>query len=53
MPQKVSPTKLARIVYLMSCGCTQEMVAERLGLSSRTIRTWLKMVKDGKVEVQK
>lgn len=34
----------------MSIGCTQEMVAERLGLSSRTIRTWLKLVKDGKID---
>lgn len=44
---KVDAKMAARIIELhLKHGCTQEIVAQRLGISSRTVRLYLKQWRD-------
>lgn len=48
MSAKVTEDLLDRMVYLRNQGLTQEVIGTRLGITSRTVRLYLAMVRDGK-----
>lgn len=51
MGLKVDAKMAARIIELhLKHGCTQAIVAQRLGISSRTVRLYLKAYKDSLAE---
>jgi len=43
--KKVDPATFDRILYLRSQGLTQEVIAQRLGISARTVRVYLRAAK--------
>lgn len=45
---KVDEYTFQRIIQLQKVGCTQKAIAERLGVTDRTVRTYLKLAKEGK-----
>ena len=53
MAAKVDEQVLNRILYLRNQGLTQQVIGTRLGLTARTVRLYLAMVRDGKNPFQK
>lgn len=47
MAAKVDRKVLDRILYLRNQNLTQAVIGERLGLTARTVRLYLAMVRDG------